>query len=277
MLEEIYKYRPDNDFTIKLLEENELYFSFPIGFNDPFDSRMTIDYSGTEKQWINYLNKVGFKDSQFFLAFNMIKDNNYVFDINKYCPDLQIENTLCQNWVVCCFSETKKSILMWSHYSNQHKGICIGFKKYICSPSDLTGLLLEDDNKQDLQNNFTIPSNIHFLKNVEYKKEKPKSFNFVGGDHNRILEFFYHKYEDWRYEKESRISILYKDYKKHNYKFKKDILSSINFGVDISSDYKKKVIELVSHKYNKNGIDVKFFQAKKSDDEFGLEFKEESY
>lgn len=30
---------------------------------------------------------------------------------------------------VCCFSLDPKSILMWSHYSDNHKGVCLKFDR----------------------------------------------------------------------------------------------------------------------------------------------------
>jgi hypothetical protein len=32
-----------------------------------------------------------------------------------------------ESYGVSCFSESWNSILMWSHYADRHKGICLGF------------------------------------------------------------------------------------------------------------------------------------------------------
>ncbi len=41
----------------------------------------------------------------------------------------EIERELLQNYErgVCCFSESYKSSLLWSHYGDRHRGICIGY------------------------------------------------------------------------------------------------------------------------------------------------------
>jgi hypothetical protein len=36
-------------------------------------------------------------------------------------------HVLSKDWGVICFSETWKSNLMWAHYADKHKGICLGF------------------------------------------------------------------------------------------------------------------------------------------------------
>ena len=51
---------------------------------------------------------------------------------------------------ICCFSFNPKSILMWSHYTNNHKGVCLKF-----------------DYKQDIEG-FRVSSP------VEYVEEYPK-------------------------------------------------------------------------------------------------------
>ena len=102
----IYKYFNFNlddlssDKKIESFRENYLWFSKPRFFNDPFDCNMEI---------IKYYN--GFLNS-----INSIADK---------AEDLLIENT--KEFGICCFSETKTNIHMWSHYANSHKGICVEY------------------------------------------------------------------------------------------------------------------------------------------------------
>jgi hypothetical protein len=270
MSKEIYKYRPNNECTLKMLENSELYFPFPTEFNDPFDTNFTVDYSGNEEQWIRFLKRIDFPKNVFDIALKLIKENNYNFDFEKFAPQLQIKETLRKNWIVCCFSEVNDSILMWSHYANNHEGICIGFEKYICTPSNQCGILLEDSNNQELYLINDVPKNLHFLKNVEYVLSLPKSYNLFSDNPNRLLEFFYHKFEHWKYENETRVTMYYPHYNKHTFKFTKTILKSIIFGIKIDDNYKQKIISIVKRNYN----NVKLYQARKSIKEFAIEFDE---
>ena len=45
----LYKFRPDNENTLKLLREQRLHFSHPFDFNDPFDCRPTFIKFDIEK------------------------------------------------------------------------------------------------------------------------------------------------------------------------------------------------------------------------------------
>ncbi len=52
----------------------------------------------------------------------MIKRNDFVEQMKKLVYDIK------DSLLVSCFSETCDSILMWSHYADSHKGVCIEFE-----------------------------------------------------------------------------------------------------------------------------------------------------
>lgn len=111
--------------------------------------------------------------------------------------DAEVEKILKQarkSILVSCFSLDYKSILMWSHYSDKHKGICIEY----------------DINDEE---NF---------KNVIYKKKEPcfqltrimkiiLGHDFIGEEIHSDIDLYgfalkpiLAKYTDWKYEKEVR-------------------------------------------------------------------------
>ena len=47
----LYKYRPDGEHTLRLLEYQEMYFSLVKDFNDPFDCRVLIECEGDAEDW----------------------------------------------------------------------------------------------------------------------------------------------------------------------------------------------------------------------------------
>lgn len=138
-----YKYIPlNNDNSIKNLINHELYISDPKNFNDPFDCPVYRD---------NYNKSIGLAR---------------VLDRIR----------------VSCFSRNPKSILMWSHYGNSHKGICVGYR---------------------ITKTYLSEYNLHF-DNIEYRdgipsptdKENYKSF---------LSNTFYIKNKEWSYEEEVRV------------------------------------------------------------------------
>lgn len=105
----IYKYLPINEFTIRSLINNELYFNSPHNFNDPFDCNCNF-YRGTNE------------DAQLV--------NQYCDGVDKYLTDFEKEFSLKFRNIlgVTCFSQIENNFLMWSHYANGHRGICLKFE-----------------------------------------------------------------------------------------------------------------------------------------------------
>lgn len=89
---------------------------------------------------------------------------------------------------IASLSETYDSILMWSHYADSHKGLCIAY---------------DIDNFS--HKNCTIKKVIY---SHELKLNTDNSFfDLYNEKHNEyyFLSLFYIKHKDWRYEKEYRI------------------------------------------------------------------------
>ena len=80
-----------------------------------------------------------------------------------------------------CFSRTWKNPLMWSHYADRHRGICLGF---------------------DVSDEHCQP--------VTYSKERPKiapqcTRSGVELSQEKIIEWLQTKYDGWKYEDEIRV------------------------------------------------------------------------
>lgn len=154
-------------YTIENLANNQLYFSDPTTFNDPFDCKFSLDHTGTREQWINFYKLIGYNHEEAVKFFNknlktkvLTKESDqlYSYDYIKHLKLnierglLKKENNLVYNLdegsrkqigndmndylrteglpKVSCFSGTERSILMWSRYADYHKGICLKFKSY---------------------------------------------------------------------------------------------------------------------------------------------------
>jgi hypothetical protein len=121
--EELYKYFPVNEFLFRTLINNELFFSAPSTFNDPFDCNFNIQLV---------------ENSEF--EKKMLQDTFTELDIEQYSlPVLRqlftesfsknnhFFNSISEDTGVTCFSEKCDNFLMWSHYTNKHSGVCLIF------------------------------------------------------------------------------------------------------------------------------------------------------
>lgn len=160
-----YKFREFNINTLKSLCEDTLYFSNPGDFNDPLDCSPMIECDSSiedlEKLFTFFTNKrisiealqhikssgirvsdsdglayrIGLRETDKELSKISHMANNSKF----FGPDsLDNKSRLLASYIrvelgsyyergVCCFSSTYTSPLLWSHYGQQHQGICIGY------------------------------------------------------------------------------------------------------------------------------------------------------
>jgi hypothetical protein len=239
--ENLFKFRKLNLTLEKILMNNELKFSSPIEFNDPFDCRIVPD------------SNVNIEDLTLFIETNVPsishKDALSIAKTNFENPDelakqmrKSIEKTMNDSGI-CCFSKSKSNLLLWSHYSDNHKGVCLNFN------------LLND------LEFFSIPTI------VEYQREYPK-FNFLIETSSFVSKLIKTKSIDWIYEEEIRI---------HNvnghgfYKFKKESLVELIFGCQSDDNEIKRIIKIAKS----NGYDhLIFSKAKTKNYKYELEFEQ---
>ena len=217
----VYKYRQFDKFADKIILDSELFFSTCNNFNDPFDCNLEFNDDEIDNNISNGLlrneDKREFKDK-----------------IEK------MKNTVG----ILSMSENYKNILMWSHYSKNHEGLCFGFEKK----------LFEGEKGEK----------------VDYSKNKRYELIFslkkeLGDELKRL---FLSKSKYWKYEKEFRfIELGYTGVRKYD----KNKLKQIIFGCKADETNIKKIIQLCQL----NGSEhVVFKKAKLISGKFKLAFDE---
>lgn len=157
----LYQYRgsisDDARFTyfVNLMKTGALKFSKPSEFNDPFDCFPTDVFEAPVGEIphsvVDKLHR-GLQDAR-----------------SKYIG-------------VACFTPHPDKMLMWSHYGDQHKSICVGF-----DAEELIANVAKNDQKHPLCTEF---------KEVTYTDERPTSED---------NDFIYKKSLEWEYEDEYRL------------------------------------------------------------------------
>ena len=223
----------------KIITDNDLYFSCPADFNDPYDCNIP---EGTD-----------FPDEN--IRFLILK-NNKRFD--KLMKEIQKNPKLLPEHLkqyikesgVCCFSKLYDSILMWAHYANSHTGICLKF-----------------DTTKDSEF-FKKPLYVNY-------SEKPPFFDYHGKIQEEIEKFVITKFKTWQYEEEVRIFKTATEISNNNkngkrvFQFKSEALQEIIFGVRTTEKDMEKIEELCE---NSGKNHVKFSKMKlKEGIYYGLE------
>jgi len=258
--------------AIATLRNGSLKYSNPKIFNDPFDCdekliflenpiNIAFDLDGVgeelekfdltgakKKQVLNIIRTiVGLYDS-----FNPEYKEKVDILLNRFILHPEIRKDL-ERLKICCFSrqyKTKKSALMWSHYSQNHYGICLEFN------------IKEIANDDDVAKNMFIP----FV--VEYpSKLGVKSIDVGKRYHN---DWLFRKSNIWEYEKEVRMVQKTTDPKDiEYYQFPKRALKKIIFGYHTTQETIEEIKGIIVSKYDvskikfeKMGMDPKILVLK---------------
>lgn len=105
------------------------------------------------------------------------------------------------------FSEIKSSNLMWAHYANKYKGICIEYDFSKLNNDILFHLFpvfYTNFKKEDMGLQYTIEEHLD-LKQMNYERSFPNDVDYL----KDIMPLFLIKSKDWEYEKEWRLLFTY--------------------------------------------------------------------
>lgn len=232
----MFKFREINKTTYEMFLNRELWCASPISLNDPFDSQ--FDYHAFSKK-----------------IAQLTKNKPRPLDINELTQ--HAKNTI-ENLGICSFSQKKNNQLMWSHYADEHRGLCIEFdvREILNRNSDLSFAFV---NYQSELPELKLAE--EFIVALESLK---KGFDNIASDEFRkILKT---KSIDWSYESEARIIKL--EY--GVIKFSPECILSISFGLRTSKKDILNIRKLLNHKDYSH---VKWFRAKKSSINYDLDFE----
>ena len=208
----VYKYISFDNGLKYLIENNRLKFSSPDIFNDPFDCNpILFDIDISKQDMKEFLGKLPYNSATKKLIMKNFNKKNLIESLHYKRSNTRIY----------CFSETNKDNLLWAHYGDYHRGLCIGFEFPI-----------------KYKDEFVLYP-VNYSQELEIVKFKE--------DSNRVLYYWLTtKAPEWQYEKEIRaISINNQDY----CTFDKSHIKEIVLGYKLPKYEKDKLIDTLK----KNG------------------------
>jgi len=284
----LFRYRICSEYHIDAFKNNELWMSKPSKFNDPHDALLYIN----KQRIVNQLNSLSLPDSnsirnqlkedknfrniqskllgkEFVAEFIDDKTNQLTLD-KKELEELDLHNNEITNSVitksikhvkqasyVACFSEDIKSTLMWSHYSDNHKGFAVeyDFKSMHGRESFIEeSFFIDQKIFPVIYSNNRYDATGYFEHQFMYNFYRQMGINVNFPFYDKL--FWYKsvlvKSLDWSYEQEWRIIKL------SNNEIQNDEADYINvpnvrpnaiyFGCEIEKDRRNKLIEICNEK-----------------------------
>jgi hypothetical protein len=172
-----FKYRAIDKHLVESLVNPSLYFAKPSALNDPFDCRLDL-----HRAFIKVASSAGGDRAQWLARF---LDNASFFENWKS----QIESL-----GVCSFSSTMDNALLWSHYADEHRGVCLEYQ--------LTGSFLRRPKVQ-----LTAGGEVTYLSEplTDFLEKAPIELDIDTFVKGLVLVCLRAKSPAWLYEKEARL------------------------------------------------------------------------
>jgi hypothetical protein len=272
-----------------VLETSSLRWSKPSLFNDPFDHQVSFEFPYSEKEFSNALAKkmedVIYGPETFFhhptlfsKAMLGLREKRNAFSkeeileiIKRGCDgsaELSQEfqaniNSLITNGLnqsrLLCVSENKENVVMWSHYADSHKGVCI---KLNCI--------------EEVDNTLLAARPVEYSENFPVYLDINDQIDHITGERDvkvaqLIKDVAYIKHADWAYEKEWRVHRPHEtsegDYS--TWSEDKRVFGSIYLGCRIAPNDAAEIISIAEQKYPKMDI----YEARTSTTGFRLNFE----
>lgn len=201
----LYKYLATS--RLDVLRKRVVRFTQPGDFNDPFEFRPRIEGAATDEFVRRYVDEnferlVDEELSKYGEMANLLPKElmrKLLLERKEVLPALyrllepdamtatsqSLDRVFNQSVGIFCLSELSDSLLMWSHYADNHRGLVVGF----------------DSEHAFFSKRRSEEDEFGFLRQVEYSRERPK---VILADTSSSV-WFQTKSADWSYEREWRI------------------------------------------------------------------------
>ncbi|TQI71117.1 Protein of unknown function (DUF2971) [Gramella sp. Hel_I_59] len=255
----IYKYKDfKEEYSKKILLENELFLSSLISFNDPFDCKIPpcLELLETKERAFEYAERILSNQKLKILLdgqdFEKVSENykNSMWKnpeiIQKNISEVSID-TQSKILGILCLTKKWNDILMWSHYGQNHQGICYGF---------------------DFKS-ITNSKNFHYGGSVKYTNTYPliDPIDAILPETYKLQTHY--KAKKWKYEKEYRLVKIYDQdiepfSEQRKFKIPDSFFKEIIIGAEFPNNEIQKIIDIAKAKK------IALFKAKKADWKFEL-------
>ena len=174
-----------------------------------------------------------------------VRNEQKIFDDPEYPSFVRkVMGEGLKKWGICCLSEVRDSVLMWSHYADKHRGFCLEFS--------IADFYVE------LPGNKVIPSPVH------YTEQYPIAQII---EEVAVRETMLTKAKPWEYEKEWRIITPERT---GLHPFPSRCLTGIIFGCRMLEKHKDMIREWCKNRRPA----ITYYEAQESEDSYSLHIVE---
>lgn len=229
----LYKYRaltPETEARVQaIFERQELWFAPPETFNDPFEARFDLYADASREAKERFLSDILAADHPGHPHIARARARE-AFD---YGADLfpVVERSIRENLgasarrdpAVLSLCARCDHVLLWSHYADSHRGICLGFRT----------------DRSDSLFSHALP--------VKYRPDFPRVSLYESTPDERFYAACLTKADVWSYEEEWRVVAMPPPFYRSAglFRFPPDALAKVVLGALIADECRAKVLEWV--------------------------------
>lgn len=250
-IQSLFKYGKVNEHAEEVFSTPKIWFSAPAQLNDPFECRPWLTFNGTRDQIIESLVREIRRLNPNMTPHGATAEAVSIFLQGRHRDPMTWEalrqdliETLGQKIGLYCLSETSDSILMWSHYADDHRGYCLEFEATDTTPF------------------------FGAAQQVIYNEVFPEVDIYNTPKEEQLDHIFLTKFHGWSYEKEWRIIDHETGPGIHDYP--PQLLKGVIFGFRMPEADRNKVKAWIKSA----GRTVKYFEAQRHDRQFKIVINE---
>ena len=257
--QKLYKYRSFGINSLRLLSKAEICYANPRRFNDPLDCDPTVqvdtDLASIEKLCFRMLAKAHGKEK----ALKEMRNHRHM---SRECGDSMSDPKVKKYYMRRLGSEIKQLVdaemgkcgvlslserwdcpLMWSHYADEHRGLCIEY--------DMNDNCCSHIKPVD----YRRPRSIKITELMRWKLHSSPE-----AEQNVLDTYFFAKASQWRYEKEWRDI-----HSSHGVKQAPFRISGVYFGLRCDAAVRTSIVKLFA-----KSIPIAFYDLYPLEDSFRL-------
>lgn len=253
-IRKLYRYRSMESQELEgIFTERQVCLRKTTDFNDPFDCnpKLIIHMSRLKREL--YLRteakrRFPLADSKTLKRHIINAKINLTSDAEAFAKKSYEE--FLDNTGFYCLSEINDDILMWSHYADGHRGVCLEF---------------------DAINDAVYANRMLFGQAIKviYSKRRPVFNIFNIGEPVEFIKAFLTKSDHWKYEKEWRVIKIPDEGGPGLKSFDPRSLTGVIFGYLMSPENRQRIMEWI----NRYPIRLSLYQAKINEVEFKVDIE----
>lgn len=171
----------------KILIDSEVYFRSREQLNDPHELRPKIIFEGSDKQIRDYVRRLLHTGApRLSPAKRLLEESRFIYRLRNGVGAFEHTlHDLLDRIGLLCLSKSSEDTLLWAHYADGHRGVCIEFDANI-------GL-------------FSI------AQQVDYTDQVPLVNRLIDSNEDILQKSMYTKNIAWKYEQEWRVIARWQD------------------------------------------------------------------